>query len=328
MRNLVPHLIAAGLAISYAWIISTTPYLQSGLQFVAPVMVILATHLAWAWRRGTLGPGYAERVLTQGGRTAIGLFGAILLAQAIAPMPSHASGVGDAVTGILVVLFCVVVLLFVAMVIFLAFRGLVFGAKAVFRAVRKNDDSHLNDGAVLTAVFVALAVMSLEGVSWAYQFDGVGAGTATRNIDAAETDVWTALETATSPDFRLPGILQAFPQPVAVEVDEGVEMGARRVVRLSGREGSGHLSLRVVERSERHATFQVVSDTSPMAAWIAFDTLTYRLVPEDMGMRLETTLTYEGRLAPQWVFRPIKQASAYLAMDVLARDVKARAEAL
>lgn len=328
MGKIVPHLIAGGLAIGYAWLISKTPYLQTGLQFVAPVMVILATHLAWAWMRGADAPGYAGRVLTHGGYTAFGLFGTLLLAEALAPMPNHASGFSEAVTGIFVVLFCVLIVVLIALVIAFAFRLLFWGGRALFRAARGKNDSHMNDGAVLVVAFLALAVMSAEGLSWAYRFDGAGMGAASRSIDAEESDVWAALSTATAPNFPLPAILKAFPQPVAVEVDEGIELGANRVVRLTGREGTGCLFLRVVERSDGHVTFEVHSDTSPMANWIAFQSLTYRVVPEADGVRLETVLTYEGLLAPQWVFRPIKRASAYLAMDVLARDVKTRAEDL
>jgi hypothetical protein len=134
------------------------------------------------------------------------------------------------------------------------------------------------------------------------------------------------MQTATSPDFPLPNILGFFPRPVEVSVDESVGLGANRVVQFKGREGAGALHLRVATRTDTTVTFDVMSDTSPYAGWITHQHLTYRITPEGSGTRIAVTLDFERRLAPNWFFGPMMRGAARLAVDVLARDVKARAE--
>jgi len=117
-----------------------------------------------------------------------------------------------------------------------------------------------------------------------------------------------------------------FPRPVAVLVDEGVSLGANRVVRIEGREGAGDLRLRVIERTENTVEFEVLSDTSPIAGWVGFQTLTYSVVPDGEGAMLSVRLNFDRKLAPKWFFGPMMRGAAYLAADVLVRDVVARAE--
>ncbi|CAN0604906.1 unnamed protein product, partial [Ectocarpus sp. 12 AP-2014] len=127
-------------------------------------------------------------------------------------------------------------------------------------------------------------------------------------------------------EFPLPGILQAFPQPVAVRVDEGTELGAKRVVVFAGREGRGELHLEVVEREGLRSVFETVSDSTPMANWIAITSITYEVVPHDQGSLLRVTLDYERLLAPSLIFEPMMAFAGNLSMGVLAEDTKARAE--
>ena len=82
----------------------------------------------------------------------------------------------------------------------------------------------------------------------------------------------------------------------------------------------------MVERTETKAVFDVISDTSPFANWVAHRRLIYQVREENDGSRLDITLEYDRQLAPAWFFSPMIKGAAYLAMDVLARDVKERAE--
>ena len=109
-------------------------------------------------------------------------------------------------------------------------------------------------------------------------------------------------------------------------IDQGVGLGAIRKVKFQGRGGAGYLTLRVVERADTMARFEVVSDTSPFTDWVPYRTLTYRVIPYGANTRLEVTLEFDRLLAPAWFFTPAIKGAAYLAMDVLARDVKLRAE--
>ena len=121
-------------------------------------------------------------------------------------------------------------------------------------------------------------------------------------------------------------MLKSIPQPVAVTVDEGAALGARRVVRFRGREGEGDLVLQVSRRTETEAVFQAVSDTSPVANWVRHKSLTFRVEPSGAGSRLTVVSDYDRLLSPAWFFRPYIRLASYLAVDVLARDTKQRAE--
>jgi hypothetical protein len=70
----------------------------------------------------------------------------------------------------------------------------------------------------------------------------------------------------------------------------------------------------------------VISDTSPYAQWVAFHTLTYQVTPNAQNTQLDVTLEYDRLLSPAWFFTPAIKGAAHLAMSVLARDVKLRAE--
>jgi hypothetical protein len=61
-RRLQPallHLIAGGLALVYAWLVSGTHYVTSGVQFVSPLAVVLLVHLLWLALRRELKTGFA-----------------------------------------------------------------------------------------------------------------------------------------------------------------------------------------------------------------------------------------------------------------------------
>jgi hypothetical protein len=110
-----------------------------------------------------------------------------------------------------------------------------------------------------------------------------------------------------------------------VLVDEGADLGSRRIVRFAGREGEGDLTLQVVRRSEEEAVFQAVSDTSPIAHWVRQKELTFRIEPVGRGSRLTVSLHYDRRLSPAWFFGPYIRLAAFMAVDVLARDTAERA---
>jgi hypothetical protein len=175
-------------------------------------------------------------------------------------------------------------------------------------------------------VITALIIASFEGLPNYYTFDDKSRVVATGLIDADPDRVWRAMQQATSPDFPLPNILAVFPQPVSVIVDEGISVGANRQVQFQGREGAGFLSLRVVSRTDNEVVFAVIRDTSPYANWIEFQTLSYRVTPQGEQSRLEVSLGFKRELSPAWFFTPMMNGAARLAMDVLARDVKTRAE--
>lgn len=322
------HLIAAAGALSLGAWLSTTIFVQTGVQFIAPAAVILSVHLVGLWAAGGWVPGFALRAFQRSTGTALGLLAAMLFGTLVLPTPAEAD-VGDAIMGIFGVLFCVAVLVLVGVVIF-AVAGFVFKALgAGVRAIRGDDEDpetrFFDFGAVAVTSVVMLA-SALEGLPQTYTFPPRDKTEITLVITAPNDVVWDVMQTATAPQVPLPAILAAFPKPVDVSVDEGVDLGARREVTFSGREGAGRLSLEVTERDAQGVHFTVLSDTSPYAQWISFQSLSYRVEAAPAGTLLTVALAYDRDLSPAWFFGPMMRGAGYFAVRVLAHDVKTRAE--
>lgn len=321
-----PHLAAMALSLAYAWSISQTVYVTTGLQFIAPLLIILLCHLAFLWLQRRLELGYAKLVLSRTLSSAVLLIVLLVAIELLTPRQSHA-GAGETVTGILSILFCLVVL---AVVVGIAAVALYTAYRLIAALIRWISGGPKNNRSYdLASILMAISLISgasLEGVPGAYAFRGDGHSVATYTVAAPPQAVWQAMQTATSPEFPLPSALDMFPQPVAVLVDEGTGLGANRVVLIRGREGQGKLHLRVTEQSGLHARFSVVSDTSPTGKWVAFKSLSYDVSEHPAGAEIEVRLDYERLLAPSWIFDPMVQTAASLAASVLARDTKFRAE--
>lgn len=324
MGRAVPHVIAAGLALFYAWGLSQTSLRTTGLQFVSPLIVIILVHLGWTGLRHGLPAGFAAPLLGRACLTALGIMVALVLGGVFAPSPAHAD-VGDVFGTILIVVICAAM---VAIVIGLAALALYVVIKFVawlFGRGKSGPQSRLFDFGSIGACCAVLVVASVEGMPGGFAFSKTQAAGSTYVIDRPPDVVWAVMQTATSPDFPLPGLLATLPRPVAVTTDEGVGLGANRVVRFEGREGVGRLHLQVTERTPTMARFDVVSDTTPYAGWIGYDRLTYQVEPAGASTRLSVTLDFERKLAPAWFFGPVMRRASYLAADVLARDVVMRA---
>lgn len=323
--RLPPHLAAAALALLWAYAVFRSDLTRTGVQFVPPLLVILLVHVAWLAGTGRAGPGYAGIALARTARTALALAGAVLLAEALAPMPGTASVDPDGAFGtILMTLVCLLVLAAVLALISVGLYLLYRVLAALLRLV-SGRNGRLNDAGTLAGAVLLLAAASVEGLPWAYSFDGRGAARSSHVLDAPPAAVWRAMGTATSPAFPLPPVLRSLPRPVAVTTDEGVGLGARRVVRFRGREGAGDLSLRVTERTPTRVRLAVLSDTGPVANWVALRAITYEVTPRPGGTVLTVGVEYDSLLAPAWVFVPMVDGAAWLAADVLARDTAARA---
>lgn len=314
------HLVAIIPALLLAYALSRTALTQTSLQFIGPLAVILAVH----WTVVPKGEGYAARVWRDGAVTSAVLALSVLLVSMLAPMPAQAN-MGDLTSTVLTVLFCIVIIAVVGAVLavigWVVIKLIVLVIRAAF-GDRNKPDSRLLDGVSMSAGAVLLAAASVEGI--VYGFDPVHEVEVSQTIDAPPGRVWDTMQIATSPAYRLPTILQNFPQPTAVRVDEGTGVGANRVVAFAGREGAGALHLRVTEGSDSHAVFTVQSDTTPFAMWIGFQALSYATTPTADGTELRVALRFERRLAPAVVFDPMMRAAARAAAGVLARDVKAR----
>ena len=323
------HLFAGGLALQYAWLVSGTRFVTTGVQFVSPLVIVLLVHLAWLVVRREFATGYAvvafERTLT----TSVGMLACTVISAVYAPVPAVAEP-GGGVSTVLFMLACLAVLALVVAVPALILYGIVRLAKYIAGRSKGQskgpNDSRLLDGSLVVCGLLAISMASLEGITPALTFNSLDRASTSLDVAASPERVWQAVGTATSPSFALPTMLQSIPQPVAVIVDEGADLGARRIVRFKGREGQGDLVLQVVRRSDREAVFEAVSDGSPIAKWVRHRSLTFQVEANGKGSRLTVALEYERLLSPAWFFRPYVHAAAYLAADVLGRDTRQRAE--
>ena len=321
--RLPPHLIAGGLALSLALYVSTTPLVTTAVQFVSPLLVILAVHLVWLAAIGGLGTGFAMVALTRTLWTTICIAGLTIFVAIVAPEPASADvDIGLIIGPVFQYLGC----LGIVVIVMLIPIAIIFGiTKLILKLFRRRDDNRKLDFGIVIFAFLAIGLASQEGVS-----DTLTIAPATRVASSITTSaspdrLWQAVGIATSPAFPLPAMLRIIPRPVAIVLDEGSALGARRVVHFVGREGAGDLALRVSQRTAEEAVYRVESDQSPIAGWITEKSLTFRVEPSGEGTRLTVVLDYDRRLSPAWFFGPYIRVAAFLAADVLARDTAERA---
>jgi len=186
--------------------------------------------------------------------------------------------------------------------------------------------SRLFDVGSLVLAASLFVVLSFEGHPRYYSFANANQSTARVQINESDEKVWKTMQTATSPDFPLPTLLKSLPIPTEVTIDQGTVLGALRKVEFKGREGQGHLTLKVLEHTPTRAVFHVLEDTSPFSQWLTLKSIAYVVTPDQNGTQLDVTLEFERGLAPKWFFAPVMKTVGYYAMDVLARDVKTRPE--
>ena len=338
-RQALVHLTAGAIGLLYAWLISRTAYVTTSVQFVSPLAVVLLSHLAWLAASRRLGPGFATIAFGRTFVTALGVTACTALAALYAPMPADAAAtakdaqIGEIIGGILGIIACLTVLALVVAAAAGVIYVVALSVRAVYRWLRRrlgrppgSGGNRLNDAGAIALAFAVIGAASLEGLGPALSFATRDGAASSLRVAAPPARVWREVGRATSPAFPLPVMLKSIPQPVAVLVDTGADLGSRRVVRFRGREGEGDLTLEVVRRTNEEAVFAATSDTSPIAMWVRQRALTFRVEPEGTGSRVTVTSDYDRLLAPAWFFRPYVRLAAYLAVDVLARDTKARAE--
>ena len=162
-------LSAGGLALLYAWIVSGTRYMTTGIQFVAPLAIVILVQVAWLGARRELQPGFAGVVFARSLATAIMICGLTALSAVFAPMPVAAAADGT-VGQILLILACLAVLALVVGAAALVVYGVALAAKAAYNAIKgrsdppnKTESRFFDAGAVMLAL-VAIGTASLEGV--------------------------------------------------------------------------------------------------------------------------------------------------------------------
>ena len=237
--SVVPHLVAGSLALLYAWLVSDTRFVTSGVQFVSPLAIVLIAHLSWIGAFEGFKPGFAVALFGRMLTTAFGIVALTVALAIYAPAPATAASGWETISGILGVISCLavlaVVVAFAAGVIYVVVGSIVFVAKWLWERFRRPPGpgaSRLLDASAVGVAMLAIGAASLEGVDGAFTFATQDRASSSVVVAASPDRVWRQVGIATSPSFPLPVMLQSIPRPVAVIVDEGAALGARRVVRF------------------------------------------------------------------------------------------------
>lgn len=327
------HLFAGAMALCFAWYVFRSGHMTSGFQFVGPLLTILICHLIWILIEQGLGSGFSKKVLVRLVKTAFLLLGFVLALFLFLPTSAQSEGVLATIGGIFgAVLICLLIIAYFIVVYGVPILLLYLLCRYIYGKLSPSPknyggDMRLFDFGSIAVASGMLLIAGLEGMPRGYSFDAANQSSTRVLIDAPVDDVWQVMDNATAPSFPLPQVLRALPRPTKVMVDEGVELGSRRIVQFEGREGKGKLSMVVIERTDTKAVFKVLSDTSPIGNWIGHKYLTYEVYPVGRQSELRVSLDFERKLAPFWFFTPVMKTGTYLAMSVLARDTKHRAEA-
>ena len=138
-QPLLAHGLAAGLALYYAWLISQSAYVKTGLQFVTPLLVIMSVHLVWLGFSHGFASGFSSLIYRRSSQTAVFIALSTLLVAIFAPQPVHASQAEDILSYVLIVIFCVVVIAVVTFIISVIISMLRKLAKALFKRSDRNN---------------------------------------------------------------------------------------------------------------------------------------------------------------------------------------------
>jgi hypothetical protein len=176
LQLLFLHLIAGGLALAYAWLVSATHYVTSGVQFVSGLAVVLLVHLLWLAIRRELGTGFAiiafGRMLT----TAICIVVFTVVCAMYAPIPAEAVNSDDVNRGLgSIGLFvgCLAVLALVvsaaALAIYGVVYGIVWGLKSIYGRMKRPptgpSESRLFDASVVSIALVAIGCRASKALA-------------------------------------------------------------------------------------------------------------------------------------------------------------------
>ena len=192
------------------------------------------------------------------------------------------------------------------------------------------DAGKRNRTTIVSSLLLAVAPMSLEGVTPATTINRAQVSSATKIVAASPDAIGCALFGSPRFDRALPGYLRAgFPRAVQTHIDRTGDR-PRWIVNVSGGEmyingmehRSGELVLSLEEARPGHVRWRAVSDTSHMRHF-----LTWREIAVDWhavdGHRSQVTWTihYDRGLDPAWYFGPWEQYAVGLAAGYLIDTV-------
>jgi hypothetical protein len=173
--------------------------------------------------------------------------------------------------------------------------------------------------AIYCLALISLLPMSFEGSRPWLSLNREETATAARVVQASPREIESALRLSPRTDLPIPLFFRmGFPQPTEAH-GSGLQPGALRTIHFAGGEGRpGDVVLQVVESGPGHARFNVVSDHSKIAHWLAWEFADVRWQALDARQtRVEWTLGYKRLLDPAWYFRPWERYVVRISADYL-----------
>ncbi|MFD4369676.1 hypothetical protein [Rhodococcus sp. NPDC058521] len=215
------------------------------------------------------------------------------------------------------------------------FYGVALLVVGLVNLVRKSGPDSRSRVLVVPALF---ALLAMEGVVPATTVDGNTSVSASTIVDAGADEVSAALGRPLA--FSEPtGILAAgFPRP---HMDHGsaLEPGQQRVIMFDGAHHrtpfvaahhwgteTSELVLQVDEVGTHSVRMHAVSDTTPLATWLAWKSVEIGwLELPDGRTQVTWQLDYERKLSPSWYFGPLEQFVVQRAAEYLVGSIDVRA---
>lgn len=199
------------------------------------------------------------------------------------------------------------------------FYAVALAVAAVIREIRSSVKNRKQTILPCLAL-IGILPMSLEGSRPALSFDREEAVTARRTVRATPEEVEIAMSRSPRTNLPIPLFFKSFPRPTEAHGD-GLKPGDFRSIHFAGGEGHpGDVVLRVVESGPGHARFEVVSDKSKIAHWLAWEYADVHWRATGAGQtQVEWTLGYRRLLDPAWYFRPWERYAVRVSADYLIR---------
>jgi len=176
-------------------------------------------------------------------------------------------------------------------------------------------------------IVLAIAPLSLEGVTEWTTFDRHTSVTVSRVVHASTAEVERALAEAPRFDRVLPWYLRAgFPRPVASRIERRDAKPLRWMITMRGGETflngtepeTGDLTMDLAERGPQLMAWRAVSDRSHLTHFLTFRESIVAWEPIDSGTtRVTWVIGYERGLDPAWYFGPMERYAVTLAAGYL-----------
>lgn len=171
-----------------------------------------------------------------------------------------------------------------------------------------NSKGSSKKGPYCIAVGLLLA-FSLEGTNDTLSFGREERISVTHQTSLSLTEARAKI--AQGPEFdleELPMFLKmGFPMPKKIS-GHGIQQGDQWSIHFAGGEGSpGDLVVEITESSARKITFTNIGDTSHIAHWLHWKTITWILTENEHGTQIDLHLEYRRDLDPAWYFKPVER---------------------